>query len=289
MRWILVFIFLYLIPLLILFKNNKNFKRNCIYGSIYTVLATTIVISNVYMSGLKKIEEALYYQNYAFDQRYKDKYTSNFEYWDNKKSNKSKDKDISKESEVNKEDVYEERTSKDNSDISKNDSNGEEINSEVDKEVNKEIESKKVKESDLEKLDEFKRDIYDIERVALIPMRDCLPYTKDIAKNLNKISEIRESISYAEEMCKDVIGIYESMEMPDLSKEEYVVVLSNARDDVKKAYELREKAMENAIKLLDTKNPKYIGKITEYLKLSDNYIASFKERVQDLGTKINKN
>ena len=122
-----------------------------------------------------------------------------------------------------------------------------------------------------------------------MPMRDCLPYTKDIAKNLNKISEIRESISYAEEMCKDVIGIYESMEMPDLSKEEYVVVLSNARDDVKKAYELREKAMENAIKLLDTKNPKYIGKITEYLKLSDNYIASFKERVQDLGTKINKN
>ena len=74
-----------------------------------------------------------------------------------------------------------------------------------------------------------------------------------------------------------------------LSKDEYEIVLSNARDDVKKAYELRKKAMESAIKLLDTKNPKYIGKITEYLKLSDNQIASFKERVKDLKAQIDEN
>ena len=49
------------------------------------------------------------------------------------------------------------------------------------------------------------------------------------------------------------------------------------------------KAMESAIKLLDTKNPKYIGKITEYLKLSDNQIASFKERVKDLKAQIDEN
>ena len=120
-------------------------------------------------------------------------------------------------------------------------------------------------------------------------MRDCIPYTKDIAKNLSKISEIRDDIVYAEEMCNDVIDIYSTMEIPKLSKDEYEIVLSNARDDVKKAYELRKKAMESAIKLLDTKNPKYIGKITEYLKLSDNQIASFKERVKDLKAQIDEN
>ena len=161
-----------------------------------------------------------------------------------------------------------------------------------DKETEKETAKEKIKsskESDLERLDEFKQDIYDIEKVALLPMRDCIPYTKDIAKNLSRISEIRDDIVYAEEMCNDVIDIYSTMEIPKLSKDEYEIVLSNARDDVKKAYELRKKAMESAIKLLDTKNPKYIGKITEYLKLSDNQIASFKERVKDLKAQIDEN
>ena len=99
MRWILVFIFLYVIPLIILFRNYKNLKRSCIYGSIYVVLVTTIAISNVYMSGLSKIEESLYYENYAFDQRYKDKYESNFD--NNMKNNTSREENKEKE---NKED-----------------------------------------------------------------------------------------------------------------------------------------------------------------------------------------
>ena len=57
MRWILVFMLLYLIPLTVLFKNYKSFKRACVYGSIYVMLSTTIVITNIYLSGLKIIEE----------------------------------------------------------------------------------------------------------------------------------------------------------------------------------------------------------------------------------------
>lgn len=282
MRWILVFIFLYLIPLIVLFRNNKNFKKACMYGSIYIVLATTIVISNIYMSGLNKIEEALYYQNYAFDQRYKDKYVSNFE-----KDSKNKH---------NKENAGSSNVENESSNQSNKESKDKNVDNPVpnieDKETEKEAAKEKIKsskKSDLERLDEFKQDIYDIEKVALLPMRDCIPYTKDIAKNLSKISEIRDDIVYAEEMCNDVIDIYSTMEIPKLSKDEYEIVLSNARDDVKKAYELRKKAMESAIKLLDTKNPKYIGKITEYLKLSDNQIASFKERVKDLKAQIDEN
>lgn len=269
MRWILIFIFLYLIPIIILFKNNKNFKKTCMYASIYTVLVTMISISNIYMSGLNKIEEVLYYQNYANDQRYKDKYVSNFEKNEIKENNKKEnEEELDDTKEIKEEDK--------------------EISNQTNNENTEEI-LKSIKTSDLEKVDQFKKDIYEIERVALVPMRDCLPYTKDISKNLSKISQIREELTYAEEMCKDVIDMYDDMDIPLLSKDEYKIVLDNAKTDVQKAYELRQKAMENAIKLVDTKNPKYIGKITEYLKLSDNHIASFKDRINDLKVKINEN
>lgn len=35
---------------------------------------------------------------------------------------------------------------------------------------------------DMESIGIFKKEIYNIERAALVPMRECIPYTKDIAK-----------------------------------------------------------------------------------------------------------
>ncbi|HCP7037768.1 TPA: hypothetical protein OE933_001366, partial [Clostridioides difficile] len=103
MRWILVFIFLYLIPLVVIFRNYKNFKRSCIYSSIYVVLATTIMISNIYMSGLNKIKESMYYHNYISDETYDEKYVSNFkekESTDLKQDNK-KNEEISNNKNLN--------------------------------------------------------------------------------------------------------------------------------------------------------------------------------------------
>ncbi len=76
MRWILVFIFLYLIPLIVLFKNYKKFSRACIYACTYVVLATTIVISNMYISGIKKIENN---GNNSMVMNYRDLYTSSLD------------------------------------------------------------------------------------------------------------------------------------------------------------------------------------------------------------------
>ena len=76
MRWILVFIFLYLIPLIVLFKNYKKFSRACIYGCTYVVLATTIVISNMYISGLKQIEND---SNHSMVMNYRELYTSSLD------------------------------------------------------------------------------------------------------------------------------------------------------------------------------------------------------------------
>ncbi|MCR8745626.1 hypothetical protein [Romboutsia lituseburensis] len=280
MRWVLVFLFLYLIPLVMLFRNYSNFKRSCIYSSIYVVLVTSIVTTNIYMSGLNKIKEAMYYQNYLNDGKYDDRYASNFDKNVNEEySNNNKDKDVAS--------IKEDQSKENSKDIKKEQSQLNEDNKEKQSQEMKPIEEIQSKEkTDKDIIFNFKKQIYDIETIALIPMRDCMPYTKNIAENIKNLSNIKEDLEYAQKQCSEVIKTYEKLEVPILSKEEYTTVLENAKNDVQKAYELREKAMEYSVKLVDTKNPKYVGKITEYLKLSDNQIASFKDRISDLNKKI---
>lgn len=223
MRWILVFILLYLIPLTVLFKNYKSFKRACIYGSIYIVLSTTMVITNIYLSGLRVLEDTLDFEDDLVLETYLDQHNTQTIY--------------------NKQDI---------------------------------------KKSDLQKIDEFKKDIYSIERIALIPMRECLPYTNNLQKGLENLTQIKDDVVYAKDMCEDVVEIYDNMKVPTLSKAEYTQILDIAKVNVRKTYELRTLAMESSSNLIDTKNPIYINKITEYLKLSDKEITSFKNKINEL-------
>lgn len=229
MRWILVFILLYLIPLMVLFKNYKSFRRACIYGSIYVILSTTMVITNIYLSGLRVLEDTLDYEDDLVLETYLDQYDT---------------KSV----------------------------------------ANEQI----IKKTDLQKIDEFRKNIYSIEKVALIPMRECLPYTNNLQKSLSNLAQVKNDVVYAKEMCEDVVKIYDNMIVPKLSKDEYTQVLDIARINVKKTYELRALAMENSMKLIDTKNPIYINKITEYLKLSDKEITSFKNKIDRLKETINE-
>ena len=274
MRWILVFLFLYLIPLIVLFKNYNNFKRSCIYSSMYVVVVSTIVITNVYISGLNKIREAMYYQNYAFDRRYSDKYESNFD--KDFTAENSDDKDQEKNNVAYKEKDAESK------DVLKEESK--------DKDDKAVVNYKKedAQKNDKELVYQFKKQVYEIETLALIPMRDCMPYTKNISQNIKHLETIKKEVEYAKEMCEEVTNTYENMYIPNLSNSEYTKVVENSKEDVKTAYELRKKAMESALKLIDSKNPKYIGQITQYLNLSDKHIASFKERLSDLNDKIDK-
>ena len=228
MRWMLVFILLYLIPLTVLFRNYKSFKRACIYGSIYVILSTTIVISNIYLSGLKIIEETLDYTDDLVLETYLDN-----------------DKNI--------------------------------LN-------NKEL----TRKLDLQKIDDFRKEIYSTEKKALMPMRECLPYTNNLQKSLANLSQIRSEVLYAKNMCEEVVKIYDNMDVPVLSKDEYTQVLKSAKLNVKKTYELRTLAMESSLQLIDTKNPIYINKITDYIKLSDKEINTFKDKMDQLKSTINK-
>lgn len=228
MRWVLVFILLYLIPLTVLFRNYKSFKRACIYGSIYVILSTTIVISNIYLSGLKIIEETLDYSDDLVLETYLDN-----------------DKNI--------------------------------LN-------NKEL----TRKLDLQKIDDFRKEIYSTEKKALMPMRECIPYTNNLQKSLANLSQIRSEVLYAKNMCEEVVKIYDNMDVPVLSKDEYTQVLKSAKLNVKKTYELRTLAMESSLQLIDTKNPIYINKITDYIKLSDKEINTFKDKMDQLKSTINK-
>ena len=229
MRWILVFILLYLIPLTVLFRNYKSLKRAYIYASIYITLSTIIVITNIYLSGLKIIEETLDYEEDLVLETYLDQ-----------------------------------------------------------TEMNYKNEFTETRNSDLEKISEFRKDIYSIEKVALIPMRECLPYTNNLQKSLSNLSQIKGDVVYAKEMCEDVVKIYDNMEVPTLSKQEYTKILESALLNVKKTYELRTLAMDNCIQLIDSKNPIYINKITQNLKLSDDEITNFKNKVDKLKETISE-
>ena len=105
---------------------------------------------------------------------------------------------------------------------------------------------------------------------------------------LKKLDEVKKNLEYASYMCREVISLYKTMDIPQLSDDRYTEIIDDARNDVKMADEAREKAMESAITLINTKNPKYIGKITEYLSLSDNCISNFKDRLTDLNKIIDK-
>lgn len=255
------------------------------------------------MSGLNKIKESMYYHNYISDETYDEKYVSNFNEKEsaglkqNKVNNEetSNNKELDSQQDKNEQSNEEEnKNSKENSDlennVSVNDKTEEQENTikESSNQTNKEKNSEDIKKIDIESIGIFKKEIYNIERVALVPMRECIPYTKDIAKNITKLSSIKKDVTNARDKCKEVVKEYKNMQIPELSKEEYTETLSNARDDVKKAYELREKSMESALKLINTKSPKYIGKITEYLNLSDKQIESFKNRLNDLKEEINE-
>ncbi len=87
---------------------------------------------------------------------------------------------------------------------------------------------------DLQKIDDFRKEIYSTEKKALMPMRECLPYTNNLQKSLANLSQIRSEVLYAKNMCEEVVKIYDNMDVPVLSKDEYTQVLKSAKINVKK-------------------------------------------------------
>lgn len=265
MRWILVFLLLYIIPVGLLFKNNDSLKRSSMHASMYTVAITLIVICNIYGSTVNKLESIINNNNYI-------------------SSKKDKKEDIEvKQSEKNNQDM--------SKDIVENNEEVDEIETEahiinIENNHNTEKSCNEVIKTDYEIIKEFKKEIYEIERIALIPMRECIPDMKNIEITPSAIINAKEDIIFAKNKCDEVVNIYEDMEVPKLSKVEYMDKLEQSKTNVKNAYILRGKAMDSAEKLLNTKNLKYITEIKEYLSLSDEQIKEFVDTTKELQNKV---
>ncbi|CEP49551.1 Uncharacterised protein [[Clostridium] sordellii] len=249
-RWILVILILYVLPIGILFKNKESFKRASIYGSMYTVVVTVIVISNIYISTLNKMEVFLN-NKYTFDEKYE------------AKSDESHKEEINRENENKK--------NKDKVDIS--------VKEQKDIKENEVI---SIELTDKEIVKNFKEEIYDIERQALVPMRECMPDLKNLKVNLQTIKDAKKDVSYAKSMCEKVVKTYEDMDVPKLKNEKNTAILNDAKKCVQKAYILRGKAMDCAQELLNSKNLKYVSEIKEYLRLSDLEIEKFLNNMKQL-------
>ena len=211
MRWILVFIFLYVIPLVVLFKNYKKFSRACIYACTYVVLATTIVISNMYISGIKQLEN-----NNSMVMNYKEIYTSSLD-------------------------------------------------------VNN-------VEQDLLKIKQYKSDISDIENIALKPIKECGVYSKDIQTCITN--------NAAKYMSERVIELYDDMEVPQLSKNEYTKTLNECTKYMKESYELKYKAIDQIEKLIKKDDIDDVSEIKKYIKQSDEKIDKYQKQISELERKI---
>ena len=186
MRWILVFIFLYVIPLVVLFKNYKKFSRACIYACTYVVLATTIVICNMYISGIKQ----------------------------------------------------------------------------------------------------YKSDKSDIEKKALKPIKECGVYSKDIQTCITNNAKIRKDIDKAKYMSERVIELYDDMEVPQLSKNEYTKILNECTKYMKESYELKYKAIDQIDKLIKKDDIDNVSEIKKYIKKSDEKIDKYQKQISELERKI---
>ncbi|MDR0880108.1 MAG: hypothetical protein LBN09_05305 [Clostridioides sp.] len=291
MRWILVFIFLYLIPLTVLFTNyNSSKSRRFLLGGMYITVMTFVVTLNIYMSGLKRIEEAMNtreviqvevkkeltkrMQTEAKNQSTGDDFDSNDEIHDeiNDDSNSlgKSSEDVEVSLELRKADNEESDTELD-SDKNRNQDS-----------IDKIIEPNKAKmKSETDKVDAFKAQVLKNEKIAFDPMMKCLKYTDNITKSIGNIEQVRSDVTDARDKCKELVAVYHSMKVPDMSNPKCETEMKNAVKEMEKAYIIRGESMNAALELVNTKNPKYISKVKDPLDEAKKNVVNFHDKIRN--------
>jgi hypothetical protein len=128
-------------------------------------------MSNIYISKINSIRDMMYYNSYAADEV------------ESEKESVSKD---TKEVEIKKQSPNKEK------EVVINDDSEENIEEEPKSTLNVENNKEEIKDSDL--VFEFKSQVYDIEKVALIPMRECIPNAKAFLENTSNLKQIKKEV-----------------------------------------------------------------------------------------------
>jgi hypothetical protein len=140
--------------------------------------------------------------------------------------------------------------------------------------------------SDKQKIVKFMKDVNEIEHEALIPMRGCIQYTKNISENFSNLTTVREKVTDARDKCNIVTKKYDTIDIPNLSNPNNDKIVENAFEHMKKAYKYRYNAMNYALKLVNTKNITYVKKIVDSLNSSDEQVESYNKKMNQLKEKL---
>lgn len=155
----------------------------------------------------------------------------------------------------------------------------------VDSSNNKNDEDNKEEVDELQIFNDFKKEIQDIEKKGLVPLRKCYGVLK-MQKGKANMDELLKEAKMSREKCQQVEIMYRDLKVPKLKNEENMKLLEDAKLDMQKAFYIRKKAMDYGIEFVDNKNPKYILKIKDNLKLSDKLVHNCVDKMNTVKSNL---
>ncbi len=158
----------------------------------------------------------------------------------------------------------------------------------VDSSNNKNDEDNKEEVDELQIFNDFKKEIQDIEKKGLVPLRKCYGVLKKMQKGKANMDELLKEAKMSREKCQQVEIMYRDLKVPKLKNEENMKLLEDAKLDMQKAFYIRKKAMDYGIEFVDNKNPKYILKIKDNLKLSDKLVHNCVDKMNTVKSNLKK-
>ncbi|MCT4508131.1 MAG: hypothetical protein N4A48_05105 [Tepidibacter sp.] len=274
MNKIVLFI-VYLFPIIIIL-TYKN-KNKYMFTLIYIITVSSIFVMN------KEMDDTIQTIKYKNDKIKNIMIIAN-------NNNKIDDKKSEKQNIVYKDNLEKETKNNDfqvqvtnvdkiyNKDLKKNQA---EV---IDNQNNtKDVEKEKVNE--LQIFNGFKKEIQDIEKKGLVPLRKCYGVLKKLQKGKANMDDLRKAAQNSRQKCEQAELMYKNLKVPEFEDKENTKLLQDAKLDIQKAFYIRKKAMDYGIEFLDKKSPKYIIKTKDNIKLSDKLIHSCVDKMNKV--KIN--
>lgn len=294
-KFLLVIAYLFPIIIILTYKNKNKYIFTIIYmftiSSIFLINSDihesiqTIKYENYDMINMMNIDNINKKTNYEKNKEhnidYKEKEDESINLNEKNLEKKSKD-DNSQIQVMNIDKAYNKNLNKDQADIVDRSTN------EVDDLNDKKDEENKEEVNEIQIFTDFKKEIQDIEKKGLVPLRKCYGVLKKLQKGKANMADLLEEAQNSRQKCEQVELMYKDLKVPKFKDEENTKLLLDAKLDIQKAFYIRKKAMDYGIDFLDNKNPKHIIKIKNNLKLSDKLVHSCQDKMNEVKTNLKK-
>ncbi|MEJ8553892.1 hypothetical protein [Tepidibacter sp. Z1-5] len=285
---LLVIIYLFPIIIILTYKNKNKY----IFTLIYILTISSIFTMN---SDIDDSIQAIEYKNYdMINMMSIDNINKKIDYEKNKEQKVAYKEKIDNDINFNEQNL-ENETQNDNSQVqvmnidktyNKN-LNRDKVDI-VDISNNQKYEESKEEVDELEMFNDFKKEIQSIEKTGLVPLRKCYGVLKKMQKGKANMDDLLKEAQNSRQKCEQVELMYRDLKVPEFKDEENTKLLEDAKLDIQKAFYIRKKAMDYGIEFVDNKNPKYIIKIKDNLKLSDKLVHSCQDKMNKVKYNLKK-